>query len=84
MEREKAKHPVKRLCRVLGVAPSGYWAWRNRRQRGCSARALADAQLTEQIRTLHQASRRTYEAPRVFTPRWRPRGCAAGASGWPA
>lgn len=62
MEREKANHPVRRLCRVLGVAPSGYWAWR---QRGHSARAQADAQLTKQIRTIHQNSRQTYGAPRI-------------------
>ena len=62
VEREKAHHPVRRICRVLGVAPSGYWAWR---QRGMSARAQADAQLTEQIRTIHQSSRQTYGAPRI-------------------
>ena len=65
MEREKANHPVRRLCRVLGVAPSGYWAWRNRRQRGLSVRAQADAQLTDQIRAIHQSSRQTYGAPRI-------------------
>ena len=62
MEREKANHPVRRLCRVLGVVPSGYWAWR---QRGLSVRAQADAQLSAQIATLHQASRGTYGAPRI-------------------
>lgn len=62
VEREKANHPVKRLCCVLGVSPSGYWAWR---QRGLSARAQADAQLTAQIRTIHQSSRQTYGAPRI-------------------
>lgn len=62
MEREKATHPVRRICRVLGVAPSGYWAWR---QRGRSARAQADAQLSARIGALHQASRGTYGAPRI-------------------
>ncbi len=62
MEREKATHPVRRLCRVLGVAPSGYWAWR---QRGLSVRAQADARLTQRIGALHQASRQTYGAPRI-------------------
>ena len=65
MEREKANHPVRRLCRVLGVAPSGYWAWRTRRQRDCSVRAQADAQLSAQIGALHHASRGTYGAPRI-------------------
>jgi len=48
VEREKANHAVVRLCRVLGVSPSGYWAWRTRHP---SARGRADAQLGEQIRT---------------------------------
>jgi putative transposase len=47
---------------VLGVSPSGYWAWRKREP---SARARADAQLTGQIRTIHQVSRGTYGVPRV-------------------
>jgi putative transposase len=62
VEREKATHPVRRLCRVLGVSPSGYWAWR---KRGLSVHAQADARLGEQIRTIHQASRQTYGAPRI-------------------
>ena len=62
MEREKAHHAVIRLCHTLGVSPSGYWAWR---KRGCSARSQGDAQLAAQIRTIHQASRGTYGAPRV-------------------
>jgi putative transposase len=62
VEREKANHAVRRLCRVLGVAPSGYWAWR---QRSASARTQGDAQLTEQIRLIHQSSRQTYGAPRI-------------------
>lgn len=62
VEREKAHHPVRRICHVLGVAPSGYWAWR---QRGMSARAQADAQLTAPIVQIHHASRGTYGALRV-------------------
>jgi putative transposase len=56
--REKASHAVVTLCRVLGISPSGYWAWRQR-QRTPSARSQVDAQLAEQIRTIHQASRGT-------------------------
>ena len=62
MEREKAAHAVVRMCRVLGVSPSGYWAWRRREP---SARAHANAQLTAHILQIHQASRGTYGARRV-------------------
>jgi putative transposase len=50
------------MCRVLGVSPSGYYAWRERLP---SARAQADQRLLDQIRTLHAHSRQTYGAPRI-------------------
>ena len=62
VEREKAHHSVRALCRVLGVSPSGYWAWR---QRGPSPRAQADERLTTRIRDIHRDSRGTYGAPRI-------------------
>ena len=62
MEREKARHAVVTLCRVLGVSPSGYWAWR---KRAPSPRAQADAALSGQIAAIHQASRGTYGVPRI-------------------
>lgn len=58
----QASYPIAVLCRVLGVARSGYSAWR---RRGVSARQQADRQLTEQIGTIHQQSRQTYGSPRV-------------------
>jgi putative transposase len=57
-----AQHPVALSCRVLGVSRSGYYAWRGR---GASARARADAALSERIAAIHQASRETYGSPRV-------------------
>jgi transposase InsO family protein len=62
VEREKANLPVQAMCRVLGVSPSGYYAWRGR---GPSARSLADAALTSRIRRAHTLGRGTYGAPRV-------------------
>jgi putative transposase len=59
---EKAQHAVVRLCRQLGVSPSGYYAWKHRRP---SARAVANAALTEQITAVHARSRGTYGWPRV-------------------
>jgi putative transposase len=59
---EKADFPVALLCRVLGVSRAGYYAWA---KRGCSARAQADAALTERIHQVHAESRGAYGAPRV-------------------
>jgi putative transposase len=58
----RATHRVSRLCRVLGVSASGYYAWCTR---PASARATADAALLDQIRASHRRSRDTYGAPRV-------------------
>ena len=62
IEAEKAGQSVVRLCRLLRVAPSGYYAWK---KRAPSARAAANAALTEQIRAVHERSRGTYGSPRV-------------------
>jgi putative transposase len=62
IEAEKAGRSVVRLCRLLGVSPSGYFAWRKRPP---SARARADADPTATIRAIHTGSRGTYGAPRV-------------------
>jgi transposase InsO family protein len=53
---------VKRLCRVLEVSRSGFYAWQGRPP---SARAVRDAELAGLIGEVHQRSRRTYGAPRV-------------------
>ena len=62
VEREKAVFPVTRMCRVLGVSPSGFWAWSRRPP---SARACSDAALTAIIREIHTDSRGTYGMPRI-------------------
>ncbi|MGH2924760.1 MAG: IS3 family transposase, partial [Solirubrobacterales bacterium] len=62
VERERASHHVVTLCRVLDVSRAGYHAWVGRPAR---RRAVADTALTERIRTIHDASRGTYGAPRI-------------------
>jgi putative transposase len=62
IQAEKANHHVRTLCRLLGVSSSGYYAFCSRPP---SRRALQDLELTEQILTIHQASRRNYGAPRI-------------------
>ena len=51
------------LCRLLGVSRSGYYAWRKRLP---SARARANEELTDHIRVVHEQSRGTYGAPRIW------------------
>jgi putative transposase len=62
MSEHQAVYPVVRMCRLLGVSPSGYYAWREREP---SVRARADAALLEQIQAIHAQSRHTYGVPRV-------------------
>lgn len=54
-------YPIASMCRILGVSPSGYYAWMKRRP---SRRAVTDAVLIGEIRR-HAASRGTYGAPRI-------------------
>lgn len=53
---------IKRMCRVLKVARSGYYAWRHR---PLSQREQANRDLLEQIREAYQTSRRSYGSPRI-------------------
>jgi putative transposase len=59
---EGAGHSVVRMCRLLGVSPSGFYAWKRRQP---SARAAANEALTERIRAAHRRSRGTYGSPLV-------------------
>ena len=57
------QHGVRALCRVLGVAPSGYYAWL---KHPVSKRAQEDARLLQLIRASFTESQGIYGAPRVF------------------
>ena len=59
---EKASSSVVRLCRVLSVSSSGFYAWQHRQP---SQRQRADSQLIDHIRNVHANSHFTYGAPRV-------------------
>ena len=60
--KEAAQFPVSLLCRTLGVTRGGYYAWRGRPP---SARALADAALSQRIGQIHDQTLGIYGAPRV-------------------
>jgi len=58
----RAAFPIATMCRLLGVSPSGYYAWTKRQP---SQRGQTDAALIAEIRAAHEASRGTYGAPRI-------------------
>jgi putative transposase len=62
MRAHRTEYPIRMMCRVLGVSPSGYYDWLDRPQ---STRAQADAILLERIRVHHEDSRGTYGMPRL-------------------
>jgi putative transposase len=62
IQAEKAHYPVRKLCRWLGVTPSGFYAWR---QRPASARATGDRRLTVLVQASFDASHQRYGSPRI-------------------
>jgi putative transposase len=62
IQAEKAFYPLRVLCRVLNVSPSGYYAWTRRMP---SMRAARDASLATSIVSIHGDSRGTYGCPRI-------------------
>ena len=62
MRAHQAEFRIATMARVLGVSPSGYYAWRKRER---SAHEAADEALSERVQAIHQRSRGTYGAPRI-------------------
>lgn len=62
IDTEKADFPIRTLCQVLQVSPSGYYAARNRPE---SAHARDDRRLRVLVRASFEASRQRYGSPRV-------------------
>ena len=59
----RKQHSVQEMCRVLSIAPSGYYDWL---KQPLSKRAQEDARLLKLIRASFVASHGIYGAPRVF------------------
>ena len=59
---ERASFPVRMLCRLVGVAVSGFYAWL---RRGPARHHEEDRRMSERIGAIFAASRRTYGSPRV-------------------
>lgn len=62
IQRLKAEHPVRKLCREIAVSRSGYYDWCGR---GPSRRQEEDAQLTTRLKAAFAKSRNTYGRPRL-------------------
>lgn len=59
----RRQYSVQTMCRLLGVAPSGYYEWL---EKPMSDRAREDARLLRLIKTSFVSSKGVYGAPRVF------------------
>jgi putative transposase len=65
-EAEKASFPISRMCRVLEVSQSGYFAWQ---ERPACRRQQQDMVHLAHIRTAFALSNGTYSSPRVHRDR---------------
>lgn len=59
---QRARWPVAVLCEMLEVSRSGFYAWETRPE---APRVQADAEVVEEIKAAHSASRGAYGSPRV-------------------
>ena len=62
MVEHESEFRVQRMCRVLGVGRSGYYAWCSR---SASQRVQEDEVLLVKIQQAYQISRGTYGSPRI-------------------
>ncbi len=68
IDAERAVYPIQAQCTALGVARSGYYAWR---RRPMSPHAQEDAEVLAALEPVYAASRGTYGSPRVLAVRRR-------------
>jgi transposase InsO family protein len=71
IDQQRVHFPVSRLCQVLEVSVSGYYAWR---KRPLSQREMANQELVRRIETIYTASEQSYGSPRVYAE-LRAQGC---------
>lgn len=62
IEQHRAEFSVTRLCQVLEVSSSGFYAWRERKP---SPREQENTHLVEHIQAIYEHSRQTYGSPRI-------------------
>ena len=66
IEAEKADYSIKRMCELLEVSRSGFYAWRKSRDGGPSPAARRRAALDAKVAKFHAASDGVYGAPRIL------------------
>lgn len=71
---ERATFPVRRLCRLIGVAASAFYAWL---RRGPTKRLQDEVVLVAEIHGIFEESGKTYGSPRIHAE-LRARGCRIG------
>jgi putative transposase len=62
IEERSQEWPITRLCRVLEVSRSGFYAWRSRQ---ASAAEVRREELTEKITAIHAEVKARYGSPRI-------------------
>jgi len=63
IEQYRDEFPVTRMCKVLEVSRSGYYAWRGR---PASEREMANQALYKQIKAVYDKTHGTYGSPRIY------------------
>jgi putative transposase len=63
IEKHRKRYSVSRLCLMLGIKRSSFYAWKKRKP---SLREKDNQALIEHIRRIHKKYRKTYGSPRVY------------------
>lgn len=61
--KHEGKYPVSRICTLLDISRSGYYAWKNRKP---SQREHLNQALLDHIRRIYKQNRKAYGSPRVY------------------
>jgi putative transposase len=62
IEKYKPEFEVRRMCSVLGVTESAYYAWKKRPESG---RSIKNKELLLKIKEIHEKSKKIYGSPRI-------------------
>jgi putative transposase len=63
IEDHRDQFPVSRMCKVLDVSRSGYYAWRRRPP---SEREMANQGLYKKVKAVYDRNHGTYGSPRIY------------------